>query len=450
MPADKAQPNPTFSVQAFGCPTSQYEAEALRWLLTREGFREAQGDAPDFHIINSCVVTAAAARKARHAARRSRRANPETMVVLMGCYPQVYPQEVASRLPEVEIITGHQARHLLPTLLRQRLLARTCSQWNLVGPGAPAEPLEPLAVPLTPARARPILKVQEGCDEACHYCIVTRARGPARSLEPQAVLAQARHYLGLGYRELVLVGTNLGLYGQEWEGWNLARLLQELDDLPGHYRVRLGYLEPGRVEEELLQTMAASDRVCPSLYLPLQSGSDSLLELMGRDYSAAGFAARVKRGRELIPGLGIQTDLIAGFPGETEEDHSQTIRLARELRLSGLHVFPFSPRPGTAADNLSGAVPPHIIKRRCQELESLHRELALEFHRTMQGQTLRIVAERSTSHGVEGFSDNYIWTRCQGADLTPQTGNAAGPAPFLSVQPRECLPWGIEARPISR
>lgn len=434
---------PTFRVEYFGCPTSQYEGEALRTFMQQEGFIEAQTEPAQIYIINSCVVTTSAARKVRQAARKAKKENPFAMVVISGCYPQVYIREIFTHLPEVEIAVGNDNRKDLPHLIRQRLEKRDEPSWNLVQASVPTEPVEAPALPVDYEKVRPLIKIQEGCDEECSYCIVTKARGRPRSLDPQKVIEQARYILENGFREVILTGTHIGIYGKEWQNWNLAQLIEKLGKLPYDYRLRLTSVEPMSIDEELLQVMASNKKICPYLYTPLQSGSDRVLELMGRGYNTLKVTGLLHRARELMPDISIYTDLITGFPGETEEDHYQTMELAKKLFLSGLHIFTFSPRPHTPAYGMTPKVRPDIKKRRHQELRDLGRELALQFHQKMEGKDLRVLVERVSNSTAEGFSDNYIWTRFK----LPEKYNSSHEnivGQLFHVTPRRFYYWGIE------
>ena len=473
-PQSKTPGLPTFYLEAFGCPSSQYEGEAVRSLLLQEGFPEAREGIPEIYLINTCAVTEGAVRKLRKAVRQIKKQSPRTLVVLMGCYPQLfacpnspdpapstpsfsreqfpfskeqlpetaetgtdtgsdpdvpYPLlEAPASFPPVDLYLGNEERHRLPQLLRKRLREfhrhrEKLPPWNLVNRRQPAEPLEKLSPPrLEYRRVRPVLKIQEGCPYQCGYCLVTLARGRPRSLPPAEASRQVRHFLEEGRREIVLAGTNLGQYrypgcqaaetaGEEGCG-NLVDLLRTLIELPSShpYRLRLSYLEPSSITEELLQLMSQSEKLCPYLYLPLQSASPRVLQLMGRNYTVEDLEKILGRARELMPDLCIHSDLIVGFPGEQEEDHRQTVEWVRRWELSALHLFSYSPRPFTPAYSWGNQVQPEIIKERYRELETLGRELSLKFHQRMQGKKLRVLVERSREGQAEGFSDNYLWT----------------------------------------
>ncbi|WP_051276358.1 tRNA (N(6)-L-threonylcarbamoyladenosine(37)-C(2))-methylthiotransferase MtaB [Desulfovirgula thermocuniculi] len=427
----------TFKIKTLGCPVNQYEGLAVKKAMEDAGFLATEGKA-DVYIINSCAVTAQAAAEARRLASQAKRENPHALVVLAGCYPQVYPEEVKERLPQVDVIIGTAGRARLPEILKRRLLQPGACREVQVDPGGPGPDLEDLPPAAPGNRTRPVLKIQEGCDEACTYCVVRVARGRSRSLDPAKVLSRVAELAGAGYREIVLAGNHLGAYGRDMPGWSLARLIREIDALPYDFRLRLSYIEPMDAGEELLLAIAGSSKACPFLYLPLQSGSDRILRKMGRRYTAEEFARTVRRARELMPDASIWSDVIAGFPGETEEDHRKTIDLARALGLSHLHVFPFSPRLGTPAALYPDQVAPDVKKRRVQELRALDGELALRYHRRFPGRTLRVLVEKVEGGTAEGFSEHYVRVRF------PVSSGAVARGSLVTVRAVAAHPWGVE------
>jgi len=425
----------TFQIRTLGCPVNQFEGRALAEAMTRAGFRETAG-AADVYIVNSCAVTGAAAAEARRLIRGVKRDHPGSLVVLAGCYPQVYRAEIEDGLPEADLVVGTADRSRLPELVRQRLFGAGVPRIQ-VEEHRPGESFGELPLPARYGRARPVLKIQEGCDEACTYCIVRVARGRPRSMDPAQVLGRVRHLLDLGYREIVLAGTHLGAYGKDRPGWNLARIVREAGALSYDFRLRLDYVEPVDVSRDLLEAMASSSRVCPFLYLPLQSGSDPVLRKMGRRYTAGDYVRLVETARGLIPGLAVWTDLIAGFPGETPEDHAATVSLVRQLAFARLHVFPYSPRPGTAAASFPGQIAPDVKKKRVLELRALGRELSLVFHRGLVGKETRVLGEKVAAGRAEGHSERYVKVGFP----------APGPAlrgSLVTVRVTAAREWGVE------
>jgi len=432
--------NVTFKIINFGCPVNQYEAEAMASAMKKEGFVQTGGPA-QIYIVNSCVVTGSAAAEARRVLRKAKRENPRALTVMAGCYPQVYHREIDAQLPEADIIIGTTGRPELPRLIKERLEQGRMERENLVREHEGNEQFEDMPVETRYSRTRPVVKIQEGCDEFCTYCIVARARGRPRSMDPERVIRQVRHFVELGHREIILAGNHLGIYGRDIPGWNLVRIIRELDELPGHFRIRLNYIEPMDVQEDLLATIAGSQRICHHLYLPLQSGSDRILKKMGRRYTAGDFCRTVSRARELMPGLSVFTDIIVGFPGETGADHRATVDLVEDLELSRLHVFPYSSRPGTPAAKLDDSVRPDIKKQRVEDLRALDRKLAGNFHARMVGKSLDVLLERlvefeNNTFG-EGLSGNNVRVRVPAEDK-------ALLGEIVWVQVDKAYDWGVK------
>ncbi|MTI85430.1 MAG: tRNA (N(6)-L-threonylcarbamoyladenosine(37)-C(2))-methylthiotransferase MtaB [Firmicutes bacterium] len=403
--------NVTFKVINFGCPVSQYESEAISSSMKKAGFIETSGPA-EIIIVNSCVVTGPAAAEARRVIRKAKRENPVGLTVMAGCYPQVYHRQLKEELPEADMLIGTTGRKKLPQLIRQKLGKSRQGAEDFVREHGGKEIFEDMPVETRYSRARPVVKIQEGCDEFCTYCIVARARGKPRSMSPDRILEQVRHFVDLGHREIILAGNHLGIYGKDIPGWNLVKIIKVLDKLPGRFRVRLNYIEPMDINENFLETIAQSKRVCHHLYLPLQSGSNKVLKRMGRRYAREDFCAVVKKARELMPDLSVYTDIIVGFPGETEIDHQATVDIVENLRLSRLHIFPYSPRPGTPAVEFKETVRPDIKKQRLEELWALDTKLSRNFHALMQGRSLDVLIERLVSVDGqvegEGLSGNNV------------------------------------------
>ncbi|MBF7084028.1 tRNA (N(6)-L-threonylcarbamoyladenosine(37)-C(2))-methylthiotransferase MtaB [Desulfallas sp. Bu1-1] len=439
----------TFKVITFGCPVNQYESAAIESAMLERGFVKAKGRAR-INIINSCVVTGAAAAEARRVARKIKRDDPRALVVLCGCYPQVYYRELQQELPEVDIITGTRGRSALPGIISRYLKDEGSAPEVLVqehGKNGGFEEMPPVS---EYGRARPVVKIQEGCNEFCTYCIVRQARGKSRSLPAAKVLDQVRRLLEAGYREIVLAGNQLGLYGYDLGDHDLPWLIEEISNLPYDFRIRLNYVEPVNVTGRLLEVVAGNPRVCDHLYIPVQSCSDRVLKRMGRRYRAADFAAIVNRARELAPGISIWTDLIVGFPGEEESDHVTTMEIIRSLELAHLHVFPYSPRPGTPAARLADSVRPDVKRRRAEEMQELDRQLVYNYNRSMLGKELRVLVEKVELDGTdcfgEGYAGNYVRVKTLLKNNLPGGDQPGGH--FVTVMVDAAHPHGVVGRQI--
>ncbi|MGO0122664.1 tRNA (N(6)-L-threonylcarbamoyladenosine(37)-C(2))-methylthiotransferase MtaB [Desulfothermobacter acidiphilus] len=412
MPA-RVEGKPRVAFYTLGCKVNQCDTAELAALFVRCGYQVVPfGEPAEVYAINTCLVTRTAAQKSRQVVRKVAQRYPQALIVVTGCYAQLLPQELAL-LPGVRVVAGLSHRRLLPDLVEE---ARSSGR-QLVAVGELPAVFENLTA-LPEGRTRALLKVQEGCRDFCTYCIVPYARGPCRSRPPEAVLEEARRLLRSGMMELVLTGTHLGLYGQDLSpSLSLSQLIRRLLDLPALRRLRLSSIEPLEVTEELIELLRGEARFCPHLHLPLQSGDDSILRRMGRRYTTDQYRELVHRLRRAVPGLAITTDVLVGFPGETEAAFNRTESLLRELQLSGLHVFPYSPRPGTPAAGFSGQLPRSEIKRRVDRLLLLGEELRQRYAERFLGREVDVLLERVESGQGRGLSSHYLTVIVEGASL---------------------------------
>lgn len=398
----------TVAFYTLGCKVNQYETAALASLFARRGYKvseDFEGPA-DVYVINTCTVTRTADQKSRQAIRRAIRRNPDAVVVVTGCYAQVNPEAVAA-IPGVDVVVGTFGRERLVDLVEE---AMATGQQVVAVADFPQEcRFEELPAFFT-SRTRAYLKIQEGCRDFCTYCLVPYARGPVRSREPVAVLREARRLLTTGFRELVLTGTHIGLYGSDLEPpVNLAELIARILELPGLTRLRLSSIEPKEVTPALVDLMAQDRRFCPHLHIPLQSGADEILCRMGRRYTTAEYEALVTFLRERIPDVAITTDVMVGFPGETDEAFESTVTFVRRVGFAGLHVFKFSPRPGTPAATFTPQVPEVVKERRKSVLLRLSEELAHAFASRFLGRVVSVLVEGKNERGFwEGLTEHYV------------------------------------------
>lgn len=392
----------------LGCKVNQYETAALASLFARRGYRVVEDfEAPaDVYVVNTCTVTKTADQKSRQAIRRAVRRNPAAVVVVTGCYAQVNPEAVAG-IPGVDVVVGTRGREKLVDLVEEAVSA---GRRVVAVEDFPARcEFEELPT-LFSARTRAYLKIQEGCEDYCTYCLVPYARGPSRSRKPDAVLREARRLLDAGFKELVLTGIHIGRYGLDLEPpVGLAEIVARLLDLPELARLRLSSIEPGEVTPALVELMAAEPRLCPHLHIPLQSGDDAVLRRMGRRYTTADYRALVYFLCERLPEIALTTDVMVGFPGETEASFERTVVFVREIAFSGLHVFRFSPRPGTPAAGFPGPVPEPEKERRLKVLQKVGAELAHAFATRFLGRVVQVLVEgRNRENLWEGLSAHYL------------------------------------------
>lgn len=389
---------------SLGCRVNQYEAQALEGLFSQNGFTVVLDGEADVFVINSCTVTSAADRKSRQAVRRVRREHPGAVVVLTGCLPQAAP-DAARALPEADIVTGSLDRAGLVGKVQSFL--RDGERRVSIPAFSPGEAFEPLEIGrFDESFQRAYLKVEDGCDRFCSYCAIPLARGPVRSRPPGEITAEVRRLVRAGYREIVLTGINLSRYGSGW-GSSLAEAAAACEEVPGDFRIRLGSVEPDLLSPADWDALAAFPRLCPQFHLALQSGCDATLRRMNRHYTARQYLETVEGIRGRFSNPSVTTDLIAGFPGETEAEFEECCRTVEAAGLLRGHVFEYSPRAGTAAAALPDQVSPAVKKERAKALARLCRESGRAFAQTQVGRTARVLLEATGG----GYTDNYLYVQ---------------------------------------
>jgi threonylcarbamoyladenosine tRNA methylthiotransferase MtaB len=419
-----------FHIEQFGCRATQADAAAIERQLVGCGFAPSTLAAEaDVVVINTCTVTANADSQARQAIRHVHAENPGARIIVTGCYAQRAPEELA-QIAGVSWVVGNSHKLEIAGLVKHAssLCAGTPELSLAVAPakiltGNIFEQTEVLVAPVLGGEGnhtRPILKIQDGCNNRCSYCVIPFVRGKSRSLAPAQVVAEIHKLTDAGFQEVVLSGINLGSYGRDLAPRvELLHLVCRILDETSLARLRLSSIEPQDVTQDLVDFVAGTDRIARHFHIPLQSASDRILAAMHRWYRAAHYARKVELIRETIPVAAIGADVIAGFPGETEEDHRATMEFIEKLPFSYLHVFSFSKRPGTAAENHSGEVPPQMIKRRSKELRALAEKKKAVFRKSQVGSTLRVLTLRERGEDSAGpwtaaLSDNYLQLRVPG------------------------------------
>jgi threonylcarbamoyladenosine tRNA methylthiotransferase MtaB len=430
----------TFYIQQLGCRATQADGAALeRQLLERGCSAAPEAAAADFVVVNTCTVTAAADAQARDAIRKIHNQNPAARLIVTGCYAQRVPEELAA-LPGVSWVVGNSHKPEIPQLISA--FPQYHSSSSSVRDFFPAALLdaEPLSLSRAPAKiltgdifeqttllaapvlggegnhTRPTLKIQDGCNSRCSYCVIPFVRGKSRSLPVETVLQEIQRLAAAGFREIVLSGINLGTYGRDLsprvEFLDLVR--RTLDETPVE-RLRVSSIEPLDVTQDLIELFASTDRLAQHFHMPLQSGSDRILAAMHRWYRSEHYARRVELIRERLPHAAIGADVIAGFPGETEADHAATLAFIERLPFTYLHVFSFSMRPGTQAATLSNQLSAAVVKCRARELRALGEAKSAAFRRTQLGSTLRVLTlhpdEDPATDSTPAISSNYLRVR---------------------------------------
>ncbi len=392
----------------LGCKVNQYESEAVLEQFLRAGYGQVDfSEYADVYVVNTCTVTHLSDRKSRQMIRRAKQENPSAVLVVMGCYSQTNPEAVLD-IPGVDIVIGTEQRTQTVFLVERFLKEQ--SPINLVAELTGHCGFEPLAIDGSgQPHTRAFLKVQDGCNQFCSYCIIPYARGRIRSRSITDTLTEAKRLVQAGFCELVLTGIHLASWGKDSGEGNLLQLLESLQQVEGLCRIRLGSLEPTLCDEVFVQGVAALDKVCHHFHLSLQSGSDATLKRMNRKYTTKVYAAAVDRIRCVMPEAAITTDVIVGFPGETEEEFAETVAFLEKIRLADAHIFKYSPRQGTPAAKMPCQIAPEIKEARSKTLLKLTETNKQQFEGAYIGKQEWVLFEQETEPGVyEGKTQNYV------------------------------------------
>lgn len=389
----------------LGCKVNQYETQVLAEKFTSEGFVVTENDNDaDVLVVNSCTVTAEGDRKVRQLLRRLRRESPSATVALTGCYPQAFP-DIADSLPEVDVITGSKNREGLITAVKEHMA--TGERVVHIVPHQKGEDFENMSTESAGKRTRAFLKIEDGCENYCAYCIIPTARGPVRSKSFEKLREELIALAQNGHKEVVLAGINLSAYGKGTE----HRLIDAIElacSIDGIERVRLGSLEPDLITPEVVARMARQPKLCPQFHLSLQSGSDTVLKRMNRHYDSAQYFSVVQEIRRSFENPALTTDIMVGFPGETNEEFIESMEFAKKVGFARMHVFAYSQRSGTRAAKMDNQVPQHIKKERSHALIAVETALRQQFMQNMVGTTQTILVEERTKSGAQvGYTMNY-------------------------------------------
>lgn len=405
-PASRVSKLQTVSFATLGCKTNQFESAAMQESLQSAGYRVVSfEDGADLVVINTCTVTNATDAQSRNLIRRARKLNDDCRVIVTGCYAQVDPGAL-QELPGVSLVIGNEEKQKLLEFLQ-------CEQETTVVEVSDISAAKNVCLPpLTSfsGRSRAFMQIQNGCDAFCSYCIIPYARGRSRSANPDEILQQVRGLVDAGYQEVVLTGIHIGNYGTDLEdSLTLNKLLRRILEETDVHRLRLGSIEPTELSDELLETVADSQIICPHFHIPLQSGDNEVLRRMKRTYDTGFFATLVQRINNILPDAAVCLDVITGFPGETELEFKNTRDFLATLPISDLHVFPYSKRPGTPAAGMSGQVPGDVSKQRAEELRHLAASKHADYARGFVGVDLEVVVEAASRSGLlKGVSKNYL------------------------------------------
>ncbi len=388
------------SIVTFGCKVNQYESELMAESLEKKGHVIVpENFEADVYIVNSCAVTRTAERKVEREVRRIKREHPKSKIVLVGCYPQL-----AREIPvDVDLVLGNSEKRRIQDYLMSMKKGVYVDRAYWLRDGS----VESLQTGFGD-RTRAYIKIEDGCDRNCSYCAIRLARGTKiRSKPIEEALKEFQRLLKRGYKEIVITGINIGRYGVD-TGEKLVDLLRELDGMPGEFRYRLSSLNPEDVNDEFLNFVSQSTKMCHHLHLSLQSGSDDVLKMMRRNYTSDDYLKIVDRLRTIDPDFSITTDVIVGFPGETEEDFERTLEMVEKVRFSRVHVFRFSPRDGTPASKMKDRIPGNVVKNRSEILSIKAEEIAKLYREKSIGKVRRVLIEKNSNGMARGYDEYYI------------------------------------------
>ena len=392
----------------LGCKVNQYETEAMLELFEKEGYEKAETeDYADVYVINTCTVTHMSDRKSRQYIRRMKKKNPDAIIAVVGCYSQVSPEEILS-IDEVNLVMGTNDRKQIVEEVKKIDASRKVSTVDDI---MKVKAFEEIEINKTNGKTRAFMKIQDGCDRYCSYCIIPYARGRVRSRDLESIVKEVENLASNGYKEVVLTGIHVASYGKDIKDSDIKLLdvIKQINDIEGIERIRLSSVEPILFTDEFVEAVSTMDKVCPHYHLSLQSGCDETLKRMKRRYTTEEYKAIVDRLRAAIPNVSITTDVIVGFPGETNEEFDKTYEFLKDIELTHMHVFKYSPRKGTPAATMENQVDPSTKHDRSEKLLQLNEENFNKFGQKMLGKEFNVLFEQKVGDNkYEGLTENYV------------------------------------------
>lgn len=399
----------TVSFTTLGCKVNQFETEAMTELLEKEGFEVLPQDSEsDIYIINTCAVTKESERKSRQFINKAKRKNPNAIVVAVGCSVQLNGEKL-NKETDVDLIIGTKNKGKIGTLIKEKL-NDTSYESDSIEEFYGREDFEELKITSVHDKTRANIKIQDGCSQYCSYCIIPYVRGPIRSRNHNDIVEEIKNVAANGYKEIVLNGIHISSYGKDLQEQDaLIKLIEDINKIEGIERIRLGSLEPKVITEDFIQRYSNLDKTCDHFHLSLQSGSDSVLKRMNRKYSAPEYKNNVELIRKYMPNAGITTDIIVGFPGETEEEFNETMEFVKAIRFSRIHVFKYSVREGTKAAEMGDQVDESIKSHRSKLLIDLANSISNEFMNQFINKNMSVLIETEKKESLfEGYTTNYL------------------------------------------
>ncbi|MBD7967576.1 tRNA (N(6)-L-threonylcarbamoyladenosine(37)-C(2))-methylthiotransferase MtaB [Paenibacillus gallinarum] len=411
---------PSVAFYTLGCKVNFYDTEAIWQQFKDAGYEQVDFDSQtaDVYLINTCTVTNTGDKKSRQIIRRAVRRNPNAIIAVTGCYAQTSPAEIMD-IPGVDLVVGNQDRDKIIPYVNQ--IKQTREPVNAVRNIMKTRVFEEMDVPDFADRTRAFLKIQDGCNNFCTFCIIPWARGLSRSRDSQSIITQAHQLVEAGYKEIVLTGIHTGGYGDDLDNYDLSSLLWDLDRVDGLERIRISSIEASQIDDRMLDVLNRSSKMCRHFHIPLQAGDDNVLKRMRRKYTTEQFYNKMLRIREAMPDVGITTDVIVGFPGETDEMYRNGYELMKAINFSEMHVFPYSKRTGTPAARMEDQVDEEVKNARVQELLQLSDSMKLAYAQKFVGDVLEVIPEGNAKEGrvsgrLHGYSDNYIQMEFDGSE----------------------------------
>lgn len=394
------------ALYTLGCRVNQYETEAIAEAFIKLGYALVDFDQfADVYVINTCTVTNISDKKSRKMIRKVKQINPNSVVAAVGCYAQVSPQEIAN-IEGVDVIVGTSDKGTIAELVEKFINER--KQIIHVENIMNTRKFEELEIDEYQDKKRAFLKVQDGCDRYCAYCLIPYARGPVRSRNPINIIKEVEKLAANGFKEIILSGIHVASYGKDLTNVTLIDIIEKIDNIAGIERIRIGSVEPMFFTEDIVKRLSMTNKFCPHFHLSLQSGCDETLKRMNRSYSTKEYKATVDLIRKSFIDSSITTDIIVGFPGESDAEFNKTYEFLREIKLSKLHIFKFSPRRGTKAALLGDQISPIIKENRSKELLKLDEDLESEFINKYIGRVMKVLFENKTGDKFNGYTTNYL------------------------------------------
>lgn len=405
----------------LGCKVNQYDTEAVLEKFKAVDYEVVDfNDYADVYVVNTCTVTHLSDRKCRQMLRKTKKINENSILVAMGCYAQIAADKIKDQVNEIDIIIGTDKRNQIVEVVEEFEKDRA-ETINLVSDIMDVNEFEEMTISHLGERTRVYIKVQEGCNNYCTYCIIPYTRGKIRSRKEEQVVEEVTRLANLGFKEIILTGIHVLAYGKDLGDTNLIQLLKRVHEVEGIERIRMSSIEPIAITEEFIEALRELPKVCHHFHLSLQSGSDRVLKRMNRKYTTADYVKSVEDLRALWPDVAITTDIIVGFPGETDEEFEETVAFVEKVKLSQIHIFPFSPREGTPAAKMKDQIIPAVKEKREKALAAKEKALRLAYMEQFLGQEMEVLFEKHHDGKVSGYTSNYLRVQVAGDELLENT-----------------------------